>query len=145
MTPLPPFDVQYQKILDAYMADEIQPFDNQFCFCGTLAMHTYDDDLSVDAIAWSTTEYTAIELKAMEFALLNTINRQTYPNSSILQCLVWEEGQSIPKAKDAHPNYDTALFNGMCAALDVLKTIHESRGEAVDAAFLLPKRQLLTH
>ena len=60
----------------------------------------------------------------MERALLNSMENHQ----------VWEDG--------THPKYEDALFEGMCAALEVLKNIHKSRNEDVDECNYLVKRNL---
>ncbi len=49
----------------------------------------------------------------------------------------------VEKNKKRIPNYEDLLFSGMCAALDVLKEIHRSRGEDVDDSLQLTKRELI--
>lgn len=123
----------YDLIIDAYFKDEIEPIEPDFCFCGTLSGNS----------KWCTYEYdkkehyyNLLEYGKMESALLiplipfganRTGNR------------VGEWGGHLYKYK----GYEDALFNGMCQALDVLKSIHESRGEIIDDPItLFNKREL---
>jgi hypothetical protein len=102
----------YDKIIDAYFKDEIEPYDAKFCFCGTLC------DNSVGWMGNSLTgihnnfgSYSGVDYGKMESALFSKIDRT---------------GRHMP-------DYEDALFSGMVAALDVLKEIHRSRGEDVDS------------
>lgn len=104
-----------------------------FVFCGTLA------PLNKDLI-WQTNEYSRIELNKMELALLTTILVQTYPNADIF-CEWFNDADNFT-SKLLHPNYENALFNGMVASLEVLKSIHEAHGEVIDTAPNLPQRKL---
>lgn len=114
-------------IIDAYFKDEIKPFDGEFCFCGTLNNGESD---WVSAKVCST-GYLGDHLYLMERALfiplqrcgLIVIGKSGIHNTNHVN--YWEH-------VDKHPDYENALFDGMCAALDVLKEIHRSRGENVD-------------
>lgn len=117
----------YDKIIEAYFKDEIQPLNAEFCFCGTLSPDSFwarsNVPSSVDY------PYSYLEYGKMEKALFipfgysqrspGSINTHT-KNGLSSDELVLVEG------------YEDKLFKGMCAALDVLKEIHRSRGENVD-------------
>lgn len=119
----------YDKIIDAYFKDEIKPFDADFCFCGTLAgsgswvwrKRHVDFPFIQEAH-----NYTPFEYRKLEIALLTPFKR-----IGARQCGLgrgdWTEEDSYKSG-----NYEEVLFSGMCAALDVLKEIHRSRGENVD-------------
>lgn len=121
----------YDKIIQAYFRDEIKPMNPKFCFCGTLAGGQNWGDFCRPHNA--STRYTYDEFINMEAALLDTID-------SIM---------GIPnKAKQELPIYEVAMFEGMCAALEVLKQIHLSRGENVDdveGVGEFKKRELVNH
>lgn len=138
MNKLPSYATQYGKILDAYMKDEIKPFEPEFCFCGTLAPIT--DAWSDSESTWKTTDYAFHEFEQMEEALLCTIDKETQNTGEIMYAAALQNGK-LDFKKD-HPNYENALFNGMSAALSVLKEIHEAHGEVIDAPPVLPIRSL---
>lgn len=116
----------YDKIIEAYFKDEIQPFHPCFCFCGTLnnGSHDWIDDQICS------TGYTGFQLLAMEKALFIPLQScgLILIDFAIGNCNKIENWYDL----DDHPNYEAALFTGMSAALDVLKEIHRSRGENVD-------------
>jgi hypothetical protein len=114
------------KIIAAYFNNEIEPYEMEFCFCGTLAYDNYACDWSVDF-------YTKRELKDMEKALLQTIKDETV--GEICDMYGLERGNRLRVVRNkiqAHPNYETALFNGMVNALEVLKQIHINKGEEIE-------------
>src|SRR5688572_8006171 len=115
----------YNKIIEAYFKDEIQSYNAEFCFCGTLSpVNRYAE--------WYTSLYSSAEYRLMEKALLTIIRDQTVGECA---CDIYGgTGHTYDNRYKiiCHENYETALFNGMCAALEVLKEIHRSRGENVD-------------
>lgn len=148
----PTFQQQYDKIIQAYFRDEIKPMDEKFCFCGTLAdgRRSWNNNHAEGEFAYSH-NYTYREYKAMELPLLNTVFMET-----IGRTWMDEDGEftispitgrrGVAEREEStindHPNYEDALFNGMCAALEVLKEIHRSRGENVDDVPVFEKRKL---
>lgn len=129
----------FDMITEAYIKDEIKPYDNEFCFCGTLSHDSnwrwedYHKEFSYP--------YTNKEYLRMEYPLLHTLRNKTVGEiegySMFLPCF------DVDKNVINHPNYENALFEGMCNALDVLKQIHIERGEDVDESLKLPKRELV--
>lgn len=131
------YKTAYNKIIDAYFKDEIKPLDPKFCFCGTLCDNSMKwQDNRFEEFSWGEDKpeyighhykypmpYTISEFKKMEWELIITRNR-----ARVFKNL----------------NEEDALFEGMCAALDVLKKIHRERGENVDEEMPLTKRQLQT-
>lgn len=130
----------YDKIIEAYFKDEIQPYSGTFCFCGTLCDN--DSDWWGMAILQNLpyNNYRGHELYSMEDALLVTIMNLTQKGEDKYYSLM----DGARTAIVTHPNYENALFAGMSAALDVLKEIHRSRGEDVDnISKPFTKRQLV--
>lgn len=108
----------YDKIIQAYFKDELEPYQPNFCFCGNLCDKT---DYWFVANAVNNTHnashgYSGLELFEMEQALLRYVNPGPYTE------------------------YEDNLFEGMAAALEVLKQIHISRGEIIDEAPTFTKR-----
>lgn len=107
----------YDKIIEAYFKDEIEPLDGNFCFCGNLC------DNTSDWMGWQENYdshgYAGGDFDRMEHALFAGMKRVAGVDSVCY----------IPHTS---PIYEEALFAGMSAALDVLKEIHRSRGENVD-------------
>ena len=120
----------FDKITEAYIKDEIQPFRNEFCFCGTLA------DGSAGWRHRNINGYSVLEFVKMEDALLNTISANTGGGPSWFRALICTSDMV------EHSNYEDAIFLGMCAALEVLKQIHIERGEIIDETPTFTKRQL---
>lgn len=125
----------YDKIIDAYFKNEIRPYEPRFCFCGTL--NNNEGEWFNSKLERSGIYYTHKELKKMEMPFLMTIDYFTL-----------NEGKKIPSSVDnsfsimIHHNYENALFEGMCRALEVLKQIHISRGETIDGNIGFKKREL---
>lgn len=142
----------YDKIIEAYFKDEIQPMNPDFCFCGTLSGSNGwagpRDEQDKSRINYrdkqlpfipSEHNYSRKEYVEMERAIL----------SELRSCGIFEIGRDAGDwaghLQQNAPNYEDALFNGMCAALDVLKEIHRSRGENVDEEIpAFTKRELTT-
>lgn len=102
----------YNKIIDAYFKDEIKPMHPNFCFCGTLS----PDGRWYSQYTKQEYPYTTEEYRKMEAALFS--------------------GKILPLwAQHSEEQFEEALFNGMCVALDELKAIHRGRGENVDEEF----------
>lgn len=119
----------YDKIIDAYFKGEIEPGDNQFCFCGTLAN---DDEWRRFGGMYRRDEYLNMEhalFSGMSIVLKTKVD-------SFMSIIDFNELKERDK-------YEEALFEGMCAAIEVLKDIHRSRGENVDEDVpVFTKRQL---
>ncbi len=105
---MPTYFEQREKIIQAYFRDEIKPYERNFCFCGTLCNNT--DEWFGMAMSFHNDShgYRGRDFVQMETVLLMEVD------------------------VEVGPDYEDQLFKGMCAALDVLKEIHRSRGEDVD-------------
>lgn len=110
----------FDKITEAYIKGEIVPMETKFCFCGTLC-NNGTAWISPNGCREENLPYTWKEFSNMEYKLLMTI----------IQC-----------GGDNRNPTEEALFQGMCAALEVLKQIHISRGENVDEVPFV-KRELV--
>lgn len=116
----------YDKIIAAYFKDEIQPWESQFCFCGNL-----NDKNPGWGYIWDYNNYYSYEqYNKMEYALLDSLFYETV--SGITKC-----------ADTGNLLYEEKLFDGMSAALDVLKQIHIERGEIIDEVPEVTKRELV--
>lgn len=133
----------YDKIIQAYFNDEIKPYDSNYCFCGTLAPEVYS---AMKVKNWNNHDglfdqslhfYSFKEYRMMERALFEKLRADS-------GCVNATGGVIInaDRIEKYHMEYEDALFEGMCAALDVLKEIHHSRGENVDDLPVLTKRNL---
>src|SRR5689334_6270018 len=108
----------YDKIIDAYFKNEIQPYDMQFCFCGTLAWSGRNSGVIGD---WSNKDYSTQELRDMEHALLVTIQRKMkrfFPYMSLFAEDYSSHSNTVILRERllAHEKFEDALFDGMCAA-----------------------------
>lgn len=131
----------YDKIIDAYFKDEIQPLEERFCFCGTLN----NNSPTWNKYGSAAHRYSYAEFKSMELPLLNIILEKTlgrkWKNDDGFFVAPITVSDTI--AIFSHPHFEDALFQGMCAALEVLKQIHRDRGENVDEDIpTFTKRQL---
>jgi hypothetical protein len=118
----------YDKIIEAYFKDEIKPFDPDFCFCGNLNDKSWTWGGQCDERKY----YTADQYVKMEKALFRGMNEVRNDATS--------GGWKSIKNTDAG---ERSLFEGMCAALEVLKQIHIERGEIIDETPAFTKRELV--
>jgi len=135
MEKLPTYQQQFDKITEAYIKGEIKPYEPCFCFCGTLCNNESSWFLSSRGEGNGAGGYSHKELKRMESALVYTIDKQTVNHGCKFH---------LPETVEPHPNYENALFNGMVAALEVLKQIHIERGEVIDEVPAFKKREPTT-
>lgn len=123
----------YDKIIEAYFKNEIQPLLPDFCFCGTLNCNNEDYWCSFD-VKRNGIYYSGREFQRMEVALLETM-------SDVIG--IYYKAEYVPEW-DISPKYEDALFKGMSAALDVLRQIHIDRDENVDEGIpAFTKRELV--
>lgn len=114
-------------IFEAYFKDEILPFDNKYCFCGTLSPNESWASPIINGI-FMPYPYTLDEYTSMEGALFRGM-------SEVIQD---DRHQTM-----YHPKYEDAILLGMTYALNVLKDIHLKRGEVIDNSVNLKKRNLV--
>lgn len=121
------YNQAYNKIIEAYFKDEIRPYEAPFCFCGTLCNGSsswrrieykgiFSGDIHNDFLGYTGKEYADME-KALLLPLLGCMSGGN--------------------------TYEDKLFEGMCAALDVLKEIYIGKGEIIDEDLGLVKREKL--
>jgi hypothetical protein len=141
----PTFEQQYQKIVSAYYKNELNPFSGCACFIGNLLNNnsnwegcrtfksqgqSYLDDLHddwVEEARWAITEesyglYTPQDIIDLENNFLKNLDYDAYLNR---QCV------------------EDEIFNAMVSTLEMLRKIHESKGEIVKD-YNFTKRQLQT-
>jgi len=120
MDTLPKFSDSYNKVITAYFKDEIKPWDAKFCFCGTLCDNK-EYWFKMPCISHNDfMGYTGKDFVRMEQALLYTI--------AGFGVFTWKD--------EGTERYETAVFEGMCAALTELENIHKERGEITDVPVL---------
>jgi len=114
----------YDKIIEAYFKDEIKPFTTHFCFCGTLSG---GNELWIfrSYLPGYNPPYSYEEFGNMEKALFSAFPEIEWHDNG---CVSGDRDEEIKN----QPDYEEKIFAGMCAAIDVLKEIHRSRGENVD-------------
>jgi len=141
----------YNKIIEAYFKDEIKPYDQEFCFCGTLCNNNKDwwakvhCEVHCNNIGFD--DYSCRELYEMEKALLLPLAElsEAELSNNIDDADYLLINGEVRKYVIKHEYYEDALFEGMCAALEVLRQIHESRGENIDDEIpAFTKRKLQT-
>lgn len=134
------FEQARTKIIDAYFRDEIKPFDAQFCFCGTLSpdRNWYMQEYPNEGNRYN---YSVNEYGRLEAALFSVFPKVTHSGTA---GLVNYRGEPDTYIKQLGSRYEDILFAGMSAALDVLKTIHEERGEIIDPTPVFSKREVVT-
>lgn len=126
-TTLPSYETKFNKITEAYIKGEIEPYSASLCFCGTLADHDLDWDIK------TINGYNPKQFVKMEYALLSTILTETLGGNPENKIHLYGLGEGVCRTEILrHPNYEAALFNGMVAALEVLKQIHIEHDEVID-------------
>jgi len=117
----PTYKEQFDKITEAYIKGEIEPYRANFCFCGTLCDNSSSWFGICEVEHHNYKHYNGEEYVMMEVALLDTLRDVDRVD------IEWED----------------KLFEGMVAALEVLKEIHISKGEIIDETPKFSKRELL--
>lgn len=121
----------YDKIIDAYFKNEIQPMNMHFCFCGTLSPEKGWKD--ADSHRKREYPYSYEEYTTMERALFSGMT-ENWDNPQFIKMMQYSQ--------TSHPDYEEQLFKGMSKALDELKKIHIERGENIEETPAFIKRQL---
>ena len=154
------FKEQYDKIVDAYFGNRLEPFNGCACFVGNLLNNrsawqlvrkwNYEGKgkITEDLLHYtaglncivknSQGFYSPSDIVRIENNFLAKINENTANFSGIEEY----NDKDIDTIQE-HPNYEEALFIAMDSTLDLLKQIHEAKGEVVDIP-KLEKRQLVT-
>ncbi len=136
MNKRPSYKEQFDKITEAYIKGEIKPYKSNFCFCGTIAPEEYSADGHKN---WNNHDgkfmqhkhfYTLSEYGKMEEALFIPLHAF---NGKI-------SGMNIYRLEEGDEGYEDAMFDGMCAALEVLKQIHVHKGDIADEYPVFKKR-----
>lgn len=152
---------QREKIVQAYLKCELDPFDNCACFVGNLlnnksqwrdAVLEYGEasefkdyatvdqmDISIGNIAImleSKGMYTAEDIADLEYEFLEIIDENTFRQS------VGYQGIGRKKTL-LHPNYENALFEAMEITLESLRKIHARKGDLTAIEIPLEKRVIV--
>lgn len=119
------------KIWNAYFRDEIDPWNSNFCFCGSLApnefsfkgyknWNNHDQEFRPEKHPYTLNEYAQMEIALFKHVggMCSVIGHRKFGTGSY----------AITKY---HSAFEEKLFSGMLAALEVLKSIHKSRGELI--------------
>lgn len=123
----PTYEQQWQKITEAYMRNEIQPYHPNFCFCGTLCDNSNDWFQESGEYHRDFGIYKGKDFVKMEVALLSKTDEN-----------VDRGGICISEKAD----YEQAIFEGMVDALEELRKIHEAKGDPTAKPIALQKRIL---
>ncbi len=123
------------KVFKAYFKNQIKILDPHFCFCGTLSGG--DDWTTVVFSEIKPPPYSYNEYGRMEKALFSPFKNVEWCDNGEISTSGIMNSYDILKLED----FEDKLFEGFCAALSVLKEIHISRGEIIDAP-VFKKRQL---
>lgn len=145
---------QFDKLTEAYISGKVDPLNSCACFVGNLLNGDYKWGIgrgvfgevsNADIIKESIEReaegfYTPQEIVDLEEKFLRSINTardnpSAYSNCSKIHLKVIK-GMPLDAAEEE------ALFIGFEKTLDLLKQIHESKGEVVDAPPVFFKRKL---
>lgn len=139
----PTYEQQWQKITEAYLKDKIRPYDHNFCFCGTLCNGgAWARYLFERQVHNSYSIYEAADFIRMETALLRVLHNDIETPRLLYDMWMGQDGNYHPTIE--HPKYEQAVYDGMVAALEVLRQIHEAKGDPTAKSITLTKRQLQT-
>lgn len=138
----PTYAQQWQKITSAYLNDTLDPYRNCACFIGNMLNgkfswslgRTIDGDYRVVPSFNKRHIIIAEECIAKEAGGLYTIEDICRLEDNFLQFAI---------AAPCSPNYENALYEAMVSTLELLRQIHISKGEDVDALPLV-KREVKT-
>jgi hypothetical protein len=138
----------YDRIVDAYFKDQLNPFQSCACFIGNLLGSQIwsacrgnpklkqESDKVEGLLLINSFGYSIYQIELMEDNFLNEIffaikgYRYASPRNE-----GYASGQLMGE------KYENALFAAMSSTLDILKKIHEENGEVVDAPVFI-KREL---
>lgn len=146
---------QFDKLTTAYIAEQVDPYDCEACFVGNLLNRAWKWGIgrkyrshgqltlngeyavkyaSVCIHKQSAGIYSIGDILQIEKAFLIEIEKgleiEQYSGATGLCYVI--AGEALHKVIKKLPDYEDRLFNGFCAALEVLKGIHESKGEVVE-------------
>ena len=146
------FKQQFDKLTEAYIKGEVEPYDSCGCFVGNLLNKTNDwigclagergqgkgeiimqnhwgfnreeFDLALEVIKIN--GYTPRQISMLENCFMHNITKHINTQSA------FRFNTSYVDMLDAHPDKEDIIFNAFSKTLDLLKEIHESKGEVVD-------------
>lgn len=142
------FSEQKDKLINAYLKNEINPYDNCACFIGNLLNGNHGwafaRPLSMKALGCSEQE-----CKIRSYQAINTIMRESVGTYTLEEIYNLEKTfmDIIKKGGvgSAYNNYtpkeEDVIFQAFSAALDHLQRIHESKGEVIEE-FQFKQRKL---
>lgn len=151
MNKRPTYAEQYEKIVQAYLKEQLQPFIECACFIGNLLNGKRE---------WSRARRPDTphvhrefeEFVSPDLVLIPSVG----PNVSIGLHCIKEEGGGMYEVKDIiamEQNFlriynkgdksEDALFEAMCSTLEMLRQVHIDKGEIVES-IPLKKRELAT-
>lgn len=146
------FKEQFDKLTAAYIKGEVHPFQNCACFVGNLlngqhawgATRTYSSN-GIQARRCEQLPLYFLEYYKEGLNCINTASDRTYTVKDIVRLennfmRIITRNWSI---LEPHTPSEDCLFEAFSSTLDLLKEIHESKGEVVDP-FEFTKRQLVT-
>ena len=143
-----PFRTQYDKIVGAYLRNELDPTCCTACFVGNLLNNTYLWSCGRDLITGRLEEDDFFPLFVVSCRSVKYESEGTYTAQEVwnLEQIFLKEighlrdGRYIPD-KDSIPNYEERLFKAMEVTLEALRKLHESKGEVVED-YVFNKREL---
>jgi hypothetical protein len=158
----PTYGQQWQKVTSAYLNDELNPYIQCACFIGNILNETSDwgrcrtmkDDAGTaivrnykDKISFTFYVVGEQSIKKESAGLYTPLDIVKLENNFLK--ILWQSTENRTHRPDeyvknlvkAHPNYENALFEAMTSTLEMLRKIHISKGENVDA-IPLKKREL---
>jgi hypothetical protein len=141
----PTFEIQYQKIVSAYYKNELKPLSSCACFIGNLLNNNSE---------WANARCYVNMIEDFEWYMhdfgINTIKEESKGLYSIEEIIGMESsfiqlcfpGES-PGKRNADLLKEENLFNAMVSTLEMLRKIHESKGEIVKD-YNFTKRELVS-
>ncbi len=136
----PTFREQYDKIVGAYLRNELEPLDSCACFVGNL-LNRNDN--------WGTVSGGKFGRPRHEWGLkaIEVESNGLYSSEDISELeynfLFPEDRDWVQAARNSTTEeYEKKLFEQMESTLELLKQIHESKGEVIDN-YTFAKRELV--
>lgn len=146
----PTYKEQWQKITSAYLNNELEPYDGCACFIGNMLnkKNSWEDlrgGMPCMGRGYVEPIYGEDYKRGLKF--INSEAHGVYTPGNIVKLennflgIIYEKcgGDTISddlgfdKVIKAHPNYEQALYEAMVSTLELLRQIHISKGEDVDA------------
>lgn len=136
----PTYEQQWQKLTEAYLRGEMQPCNSCCCFIGNL-LNGNSDWASGRTFDYTKPDTPAIPIPSLVHFTSKAIIKESNGYYSVEEILNMET--IFLNVACNSDDYNEGIFEGMTAALEVLRKIHEAKGDPTAKYITLAKRQLV--